>query len=141
MTDRKANLMCADMQADQVWVGDSSRGPERVLRGALELPYRRDRFHDAVHAAAPEASVLVSRSDPGAGIIEARLPTSLYVWSPNLTLRLEDTAEGNTRASYEVRALERRPNSEERILADTRERLALLLRGAARILEQAKIAS
>jgi hypothetical protein len=132
--------MGADMQTGQVWLGDSSHGAERVLRGALDLPYRRDQLHDAVHAAAPEAHVIVSRSDPGAGVIEARLPTTLYVWSPHLTLRLEDAAEGQTRVSYEVRALERRPNSEERILADTRERLALLLRGAARILENAKVA-
>jgi len=133
--------MCADMQARQVWVGDSSRGPERTLRGALELPYGRAQLHDAIHAAAPEAHVLVSRSDPGAGVVEARLPTTLYVWSPTLELRLEDAVDGHTRVSYEVKALERRPNSEEQILADTRERLSLLLRGAARILEQAKVAS
>lgn len=132
--------MGADMQAGQT-LGESVRGPERVLRGSLELPYDRPRLHDAIHAAAADAHVMVSRSDPEAGVIEGRLPTTLFVWSPTISLQVEDSSEGQTRVSYEVRGLERRPNSEQQILSDTRDRLALLLRGAAKILEEQKVAS
>jgi hypothetical protein len=106
-----------------------------ALSGEIELPHSPSFLFEALLRSAPGANLAVTTADRDGMLIRGRLPTTLFFWGPEVTLRVDRIGPEAALLRYEAGGTARRPGQEERFREYIRTRLSLLLRDAVVLLE------
>ena len=115
-------------------------GPlECALSGEVELPHSPSFLFEALLRSAPEANLTVTTADRESLQIRGRLPTTLFFWGPEVTLRVDRVGAELALVRYEARGTARRPGQDERFREYIRTRLSRLLRDAVVLLEPERV--